>query len=288
MLRIFLPMLLAVSMFVGSGEIIHACVNSASGAVRIVGEATTCATGETALQWGVIGLQGPQGERGPQGPAGVGDLGCTTNQIAKWDDGQSRWVCSSLLDIAALQAQVTSLEGKVTALQQLLQPVSRIENTLVISGANLQIVNGTGATDGAPNGLGNLIIGYNEERVASDTDPNPVNARTGSHMLVVGKENNYTSFGGIVVGNYNATSGPFASVSGGHFNQASGAVAVISGGEANKASGLAAAVSGGSNNEATQYGATVSGGALNKATARYSTVSGGSSLVADGIEEHVP
>lgn len=290
MLRIFLPMLLAVSVFIGSGEIIHACVTTATGAVRIVGEATSCNAGETALQWGVVGLQGPQGPAGPagpQGPAGVGDLGCTVDQVAKWDDGQSRWVCSSLPDIAALQAQVIGLQGKVTALQALLQPVSRVENTLVISGANLQIVNGTGATESA-NGLGNLIIGYNEARVPSQTDPNPVNARTGSHMLVVGKEHNYTSFGGIVVGRYNSTSGPFAAVGGGHFNQATGAVAVVSGGEANTASGLAAAVSGGSNNEASQYGATVSGGAANKAIARYATVSGGFGLIADGIEEHVP
>jgi hypothetical protein len=230
-------------------------------------------------------------------------LGCTTDQIAQWDDGQSRWVCASLPDIATLQTQVSDLAGKVTALQDLLQPLSRTGNTLLISGANLQIVNGAGATDSAPNGLGNLIIGYNEVRVASADDPNPVNARTGSHMLIVGKEQNYTSFGGIVAGAYNSTAGPFASVSGGtqnsadgeyaavgggHYNQATGAVAVVSGGEANKASGLAAAVSGGSNNEASQYGATVSGGALNKAVARYATVSGGSRQVADGIEEHVP
>src|SRR6266850_7568315 len=36
-------------------------------------------------------------------------------------------------------------------------------NEVVISGANLRIVNGLGATD-TTNGLGNLIVGYNELR----------------------------------------------------------------------------------------------------------------------------
>lgn len=298
--RIFLPILFALSMFVGSGEMIHACVVNDTGAVRIVGEGIACATGETALQWGVLGVQGPQGEpgpagpigpigpTGPQGPAGIGDLGCATDQYAKWDDTQGQWVCGSLPDVTALQAEITGLKSQVAALQDLLQPVSRIENTLVISGANLQIVNGTGATDSTPNGLGNLIIGYNEERVVTETESNPVNERTGSHMLVVGKQHNYTSFGGIVVGTYNTTSGPFASVTGGYFNQATGEGSVVSGGEANMASGLAATVSGGSGNEASGYGATVSAGILNQATGRYSTVSGGTRLTANGVEEYLP
>ena len=59
--------------------------------------------------------------------------------------------------------------------------------TIRISAANLQIVNGQGATDTA-NCVGNLIVGYNELRGASDD-------RTGSHMIVAGRQNNYSSFG---------------------------------------------------------------------------------------------
>ena len=54
-----------------------------------------------------------------------------------------------------------------------------------MTGANVQIVDGTGDTGGTPNGLGNLIVGYN----ASSGD-----TRTGSHNLVVGDLHTYTSY----------------------------------------------------------------------------------------------
>jgi hypothetical protein len=56
---------------------------------------------------------------------------------------------------------------------------------LVITGANVRIVNGLGASD-TINALGNLFVGYNELR----TDPTiPPNVRTGSHNLVLGRRN---------------------------------------------------------------------------------------------------
>lgn len=46
---------------------------------------------------------------------------------------------------------------------------------------NLQVINGEGATADTANGLGNLIVGYNEDTdVPSD--------RSGSHNLVVGED----------------------------------------------------------------------------------------------------
>lgn len=57
-----------------------------------------------------------------------------------------------------------SLESKVDKLAALLEGVSRNKNNIIINGANLQIVNGTGATLGEENGTGNLIVGYNEKR----------------------------------------------------------------------------------------------------------------------------
>ncbi len=60
---------------------IHACVSSNSGALRVVGAADTCRTGETKLTWntqGPQGLQGPQGIPGPVGPQGPqGQTGAT-------------------------------------------------------------------------------------------------------------------------------------------------------------------------------------------------------------------
>jgi hypothetical protein len=71
MLRLFAPILFALSVFVGSGEIIHACVDTSTGAVRIVNDGTLCNTNETALQWGVVGLQGPAGPQGEPEPKAI-------------------------------------------------------------------------------------------------------------------------------------------------------------------------------------------------------------------------
>ena len=122
-----------------------------------------------------------------------------------------------------------ALVARVTALERLLVHFTRIDHDILIDGANLHVRNGTGTTDGKPNFLGNLIIGYNEPRSEG-------NDRSGSHMLVVGKEHNYSSFGGIVVGQRHTTSGEYASVSGGRGNAASGDFASVSGGSFNTAS----------------------------------------------------
>jgi hypothetical protein len=107
-------------------------------------------------------------------------------------------------------------------------------NEVVITGANLRIVNGLGSTD-TTNGLGNLIVGYNESRIPDGLGPDN---RMGSHNVVVGKRNNFSSVGGLVVGDLHEISGLFASVSGGQFNTASGLYASVSGGSSNIASGL--------------------------------------------------
>ena len=150
---------------------------------------------------------------------------------------------------------------------------------VVITGANLRIVNGlgsTGCTDdegepipNCPNGLGNLIVGYNEER------PFELNTRTGSHNVVVGMQHNFSSFGGLVAGSFNEISGEFASVPGGAVNTASGARSAVHGGLGNTASGMEAVVSGGQANTASELRSVVSGGAGNTASGIQSTVSGG-------------
>jgi hypothetical protein len=61
-----------VSAHGGDVTLIHACVTSRSGAVRIVSPTTTCdASKETALDWGIQGPKGDKGDTGPKGPAGV-------------------------------------------------------------------------------------------------------------------------------------------------------------------------------------------------------------------------
>jgi hypothetical protein len=95
--------------------------------------------------------------------------------------------------------------------------------TLQFSGINVQVVSGSGATDGAVNGKGNLIVGYNKATQGQ--------ARTGSNNLIVGDEHDYTSYGGFAAGLRNRITGPGASVSGGAENTASGPGASVSGGE---------------------------------------------------------
>ena len=162
---------------------------------------------------------------------------------------------------------------------------------VVFRGCNVHVQNGSGSTNSS-NGVGNLIIGYNEDDVLIDSDDDTygANARGGSHNVVIGPEHSYSSYGGLVAGFANTVSGIYASVSGGRYNKASGVsagvsggvfneasviFASISGGRYNEASGSYASVSGGSYNEASGSGASVSGGYENEASAVYASVSGG-------------
>lgn len=49
----------------------------------------------TQGETGPAGSPGPAGLRGERGPAGISDLGCTTDQIIRWDDGTGAWVCAT-------------------------------------------------------------------------------------------------------------------------------------------------------------------------------------------------
>jgi len=195
------------------------------------------------------------------------------------------------------------LEQRVSALESLLKHFSRKGNEVFIKGANLHILNGLGSTDctddqfepipDCPNGLGNLIVGYNESRTevpdceSAPTDPFCIDTRTGSHNVVVGRRHNFSRFGGIVVGDLNTISGDFAVVSGGRTNTASGTWSVISGGHFHTASGLTSSVSGGSDNTASGFAASVSGGRSHTAGGDVSAVSGGEENTASGFAASV-
>jgi hypothetical protein len=173
-----------------------------------------------------------------------------------------------------------SLWQRVSALERTLTHVSSVTGEggrpeVVITGANLRIVNGLRGTATA-NGVGNLLVGYNEPRGNGD------NERTGSHNVVVGLGHNFSSFGGLVAGRQNAIRGAFASVSGGFDNTASGDSASVSGGIFNRASGPSASVSGGFDNRATGNAAAVSGGNGNTASGDAAAVSGGHGNTASG------
>lgn len=177
--------------------------------------------------------------------------------------------------VDTLKKQVATLQVKVTTLQQTLKGVTRKGNDIHITGANLHIESGSGRTDGPINGLGNLIIGYNEPRGGD--------IRTGSHNLILGSQNNYALYGGIVAGFHNSIFGEYASITGGGFNTASGVLASVSGGGNNAASGdNFASISGGDHNTASGNDASVSGGYNNTASWYASSVSGGANRIVAG------
>ena len=209
-----------------------------------------------------------------------------------------------------IQKRIKELEDQITILQKnqggiaaLENRVDTIENNSVLKfkdfltydtdengyaralfkGINVQIVSGKGATDKAKtNGLGNLIVGYNE---SNEEKPND---HSGSHNIIVGKYNNYSSYGGLVVGFNNSISGPFSSVSGGAGNKATGDFSSVSGGMYNTADGKYASVSGGHTNFASGNTSSVSGGQKNTASGiTSSSVSGGFSNTASGATSTV-
>jgi hypothetical protein len=228
--------------------------------------------------------------------------------------------------VATLQASNSQLQSVVTALRReigasLIPEISALQNNSVIalngklslapdgttvqfSGVNVQIANGLGKT-GSLNGLGNLIVGYNE------TDPSGslsvcdngaygdqatctsngavwgANQRSGSHNLVIGAQHSYTQYGGLVAGFNNAITNGSVSVTAGSFNVARGFESTVGGGANNVASGAASSVTGGAANQASNAFSSISAGLGNTASGPYSSVSGGEASTASGTYSSV-
>ena len=160
--------------------------------------------------------------------------------------------------------------------------------TVQFTGVNVQVVNGMG-TETIVNGTGNLVIGYDEKP----------GTQTGSHNLLLGTSNSYTSYGGIVGGSSNKISAGYASTLSGVSNTASAYASAITGGYSNKTTTNYATVSGGCSNLAgtgtltvssactntalTGNFATVLGGTGNQAAAENSSISGGAFNLASGF-----
>ena len=189
--------------------------------------------------------------------------------------------------------------------------------TIRITGTNLQIVNGLGATNGytykpwecdplltQTNCVGNLIVGYNE---LDGTD-----VRTGSHNLVVGPYHSYSSFGGmlgglnneiglagcsssVTGGTRNRATAKFTAITAGAWNETAGSYSAIHGGggfaptSGNTTWGEYSSILGGSENFIYTNGnkASISGGYSNEAYGGWSSVSGGSSNLAWGVSSSI-
>jgi len=209
-----------------------------------------------------------------------------------WSQGPSESMPAKLAaleaTVASLQAQVTDLKDKVDSYQEFFDYVtvdqSEIEGLkgphVIFTGANVHIRSGSGCTDdwtyfGDNNllGLGNLIVGYNEQWGIVYF---PDRTSTGSHNLVVGPGHEYISYGGFVAGYGNYIRAPYSSVSGGQFNAVSGYYSSVSGGYHNVAEGDHSSISGGSGSIAIGDYSSVSGGNFNRPIGDYSSISGGS------------
>ena len=197
------------------------------------------------------------------------------------DPSESRRPSASRAAVAAIdqahghQAYLPRLEGgehdlalRVARLEALLEHFRRNGDDVIITGANLWINNGTGTTDAEQNGLGNLVLGYNESR-GEDLDQ-----RSGSHSLVLGTRNNFTGFASVVAGELNTVEGAYTTITGGRENYAGGFHSAICGGFGGWAEGETTSISGGFRNEATGDFSVVSGGRERSADLEFNWAAG--------------
>jgi hypothetical protein len=150
---------------------------------------------------------------------------------------------------------------------------------VIFTGVNVHIRGGhPSANSYTENGLGNLVLGYNEP-----SDSAFLAERGGSHNLVIGPNHRYNFGVGLVVGGSSRLGNDGASVSGGFLNSASGLFASVSAGLRNDASGDFATVSGGADNIASGNTGAVSAGQMNQSIGDLTSVSGGFNNAASGI-----
>ena len=171
--------------------------------------------------------------------------------------------------------------------------------TVLFEGVNVQIVNDhPSQRTFSLNALGNLIVGYNENRDGGSgraavcsagqfTNPTSCTAaghvwafnhKRGSHNLIVGPQNAYSQQHGVAFGGGNVINREGAVVTGGRNHVASGGFASVSGGDANTASGNFSSISGGDSNRALAENSSVSGGIRNTANGLGVSVLGGNDI----------
>ena len=254
-----------------AGNEIQGCVGQ-NGALRIIGAGSSkekCKKSETPISWNVQGSQGIKGESGIPGTPGMdGEDGV---------DGKN------------------GIDGK-DGVDGVSIPCMRIEgNNVIFEGCNIHVRSGSGQTDGTVNGLGNIIIGY-DENGGSDI-------KTGSHNLVVGDKHTYTSFSGVISGKDNEisnkysvsigcehsiSSGDFSAVIGGAGGTVHGDYSSVVGGNGNAidTAAIYSAIFGGQSNFIGNGDyATIGGGEDNAATGDFSAVSGGKDRMATGTHD---
>jgi hypothetical protein len=193
--------------------------------------------------------------------------------------GGTAGICKEKFSKVALPAVESEQQKLLALLPHLSYAGSGVggKPTIRFSGVNVQVVDGAGTTRSAT-GTGNVILGYDENTGGLD--------QSGSHNLVLGEDQTFSSYGGFVGGHGNSITGPFDSVFGGGANASTaGEGSTVAGGVGNTASGNGAFVAGGYQNVAGQGLASVVGGEKNTAASTElpfgPTIVGGRSNLAD-------
>lgn len=171
--------------------------------------------------------------------------------------------------IEALQLQVETLEASTVLGLNGYMSVDDETQTVLLSGANLQVVNGSGELlEG--NALGNIIVGYNTVDSAQQLID-----RQGSHNLVLGAGNTYNGSGNIIGGSSNKSHGDFGIVSGLQ-NEYSGSRGGMIGGRYNISSLSTGVTIGGRNNILDSDDGAIVGGIGNENWQELGVLVGGS------------
>ena len=157
----------------------------------------------------------------------VSSLDALTAQVAALQtkvDAIEATQATQATEVDDLQTTVADLvisTGALTSITDVMEVNS--DGDVVFEATNVRIVSGAGSSDATPNGTGNLIIGYDEN--------DGMDAKTGSHNLVLGPNHSYQTFGGIVAGSNHAIEGDgYAMAIGGHGNTVSGEHSIAIGG----------------------------------------------------------
>jgi hypothetical protein len=211
--------------------------------------------------------------QGPTLNARVAALEAAVAALQSRANAQGQRIAALETVVDTQRGQIVALRGQIITLQnsdamKLNRYLSVTTDDLLgkplilLTGVNLQLVNGEGPVqiedESLPNyydnptlnGLGNLIVGYNETGTVLHGD---LEVRTGSHNLVVGPGHTYSSYGGVVAGFMNRSTGVYATVTGGSENTASAPASSVSGGNFCRAQGNFSSVSGGVNNVASDF-----------------------------------
>ena len=210
--------------------------------------------------------------------ANSNEIGVNSTQIAS----NSSTMASNSSDIDANASSIGSLQTDVSDLDADLEDVLELfdyvtvdtsSDAIYFDAVNVYITSGGGNTNGSVNGLGNLIIGYGEWDSTTDV--------SGSHNLVMGVDNGFSGYSGLVNGYENDISGDYATVLSGSGNEATGQYAVVVTGRNNAADGSYGGILTGQFGDASGAYAAVVSGYAGTSSATYATVITGSSNTAD-------